>query len=250
MTVLHIAARELKATFSTAIGWLVLTAFLLITGVFWVIMVDAYVTQSHDLVHNPYAAHQLNLTDYLLLPFFGNCTVIVLMIAPALSMRLFSEEYKQHTMELLLTSPISTAEIVLGKYLGGVATLLVMLLCTAHYPISLWMWGTPDPGVLIGGYAALAVLGGAILAMGMWFSAWTSNQIVALVLTFGAALTLYVMALDLSEPDALQTRLSLSAHLTDLLRGELRLSAMVYFAGFIGFFVFATHQRVESFRWR
>lgn len=250
MSVLHIAARELKATFTTSLGWLVLLEFLLLTGVFWVIMVEAYVQQSMDLVHNPYAASQLNLTDYLLLPFFGNCTVIVLINAPALAMRLFSEEFKQHTIELLLTSPISAAEIVLGKVLGAVATLGVLLLCTAHYPVSLMLFGEPDPGVLIGGYAGLMVLGSAIIAMGAFFSSWTQSQVAAFTLTFGGALALYVLGMDYSDPHSLQTRLSMATHVADLLRGELRLSDLAYFAGFIGVFLFATHQRLESFRWR
>ena len=245
-----IAHRELRSIFHTAIGWLVLTAFLLITGVFWVILVDTYVTQSNDLVHNPYMAQQMNLTDFLLLPFFGNCTVIVLMVSPALSMRLFSEEFKQHTMELLLTSPISTAEIVLGKSLGAVGYLIVFLLCTLHYPITLLVWGEPELGVLIGGYSALLLLGSSIIAMGMLFSSWTENQIVASVLTFGVALTLYILAFDEMDPDALLNKVSLSTHVVDLLRGALRLSDLAYFAGLIGVFLFATHQRLESFRWR
>lgn len=250
MTIAWIANRELRSIFHTAVGWLVLTAFLLITGVFWVIMVDAYVAQSNDLVHNPYLAQQMNLTDFLLLPFFGNCTIIVLMVSPALSMRLFAEEFKQHTMELLLTSPVSTAEIVLGKFFGAVGYLIVLLLCTLHYPISLLMWGEPEIGVLLGGYAGLLLLGSAIIAMGMLFSSWTENQIVASVLTFGAALTLYILSFNEMDPDALLNKISMSTHVVDLLRGALRLSDLVYFAGLIGVFLFATHQRLESFRWR
>lgn len=250
MKVIWIAHRELRSIFNTAVGWLVLTAFLLITGVFWVIMVDTYVTQSNDLVHNPYMAQQMNLTDFLLLPFFGNCTIIILMVTPALSMRLFAEEFKQHTMELLFTSPVSTLEIVLGKFLGAVGYLAVLLLCTVHYPISLWMYGEPEPGVLLGGYTGLLLLGSSIVAMGMLFSSFTSNQIVASVLTFGAALTLYILAFNEMDPDSLLNQLSLSSHVVDLLRGALRLSDLTYFAGFIAFFLFATHQRLESFRWR
>ena len=249
MSVLWIAKRELSSIFSTAVGWLVLTAFLLIAGVFWVILVDSYVTQSADLVYNPYAAANLNLTDFLLLPFFGNCTVIVLMLAPALSMRLFSEEFKQHTMELLLTSPISTAEIVLGKFLGAVGYLLVMLICTAHFPISLMLYGDPEPGIFLGGYLGLLLLGSAIISMGMLFSAYTSNQIVASVLTFGCALSLYILSFNETDPTSVLNALSLSSHVIDVLRGALRLSDLVYFGGFISFFLFATHQRLESTRW-
>lgn len=250
MSVFWIASRELKAAFSTTVGWLVLCAFLLITGVFWVISVDSYVAQTSDIVYDPYAAQHHNLSDVLLLPFFGNCTVILLMMAPALSMRAFSEEFRQHTIELLLTSPITTAEIVLGKYLGALGVLGVMLACTLHYPLMLGLWGTPDWGMLAGGYLALGLLGAAILAIGLWFSSSTSNQVVASVLTFGAALALYVLGWSAMDPDDLQVKLSLSTHLADPLRGEVRLSGLAYFAGLIGVSLFATHQRLESFRWK
>lgn len=249
MNVLFIALRELRATFHSAIGWLVLCGFVLITGVFWVAMVNNYVMQANNLVFNPYGGSPINLSDYLILPFFGNCTIVVLMVAPALSMRLFSEEFKQRTMDLLLTSPITTAEIVLGKYLGVLGFFAILLLCTLHFPASLFYWADPEPGAIIGGYLGLVAFAAAILALGMFFSALTDNQIIALVLTFSASLALYLGSWMGGDPDSVITQLSLATHLEDVLQGLLRLSDVVYFAGFIGFFVFATHQGIESLRW-
>ena len=128
MKVLHIASRELRSMFSTPVGWLVLCGYLLLTGVFWTYMVENYVLQSQDLVYNPMAAAQLNLTDYLLAPFYGNCAVVLVMMLPAVSMRSFSEEFRQRTMELLATSPVSTAEIVLGKFLGAFLFMLASVI--------------------------------------------------------------------------------------------------------------------------
>lgn len=250
MSVFWIARRELSALFSTAIGWLVLTGFLLITGVFWTFGVDDYVMAVSGSIYNPYEAGGLTVTNNLLMPFFGNCTVIVLMVCPALSMRLFSEEIRGHTLELLLTSPVSTTEIVLGKFFGAVGFLTLLLLGTFHVPITLAVVGSPDLGALAGGYLALLLLGSAILAMGMCFSAYTSSQVVALSTTFCMALVLYVVSFSESDPTAFLNRISLSAHVVDLIRGAVRLSDLVYFAGFTGFFLFATHQRLESFRWR
>lgn len=250
MNVFWIARRELSALFSTAMGWLVLTGFLLITGVFWIFGVDDYAMAVAGSVYNPYDMMGLSITNNLLLPFFGNCTVIVLMVTPALSMRLFSEDLRSHTLELLLTSPLSTLEIVLGKYLGAVGFLAVMLACTAYVPISLSLMAEADPGVLFGGYLALLLLGSAILAMGLCFSAYTSNQVVALVATFSLALTLYVLSFSDTDPESVMNKLSISSHVVDLIRGAIRTSDLAYFVGFIGFFLFATHQRLESFRWR
>jgi len=249
MNVLHIAWRELRSIFHTPVGWLVLGGYLFVTGVFWVYMVENYVLQSQDLVYNPYAASQLTLEDYLLEPFFGNCAVVLLMILPGVSMRLFSEEFRQHTMELLLTSPVSTAEIVLGKFFGALGFVGVLLLTSLHYPIALLQWGTPEPGVLLGGYLGLLLMSGALLAMGMLFSSLTSNQIVAMVLAFAASLSLFVLDWGAESPDDWNHKLALAPHLSDMLQGALKVSDIAYFVLFGAFCLFATHQRLESYRW-
>jgi ABC-2 type transport system permease protein len=250
VNVLHIAWRELRAMFTTAIGWLVLCGWLLITGLFWVLMVQNYVSQSEDLVFNPYGAQHINLTDWLLVPFFGNCAVVLIMVAPALSMRLFSEEMKQRTLELLMTSPVSTLEIVLGKFLGALAFVAILLLGTLQFPLGLLQWGSPDPGVVGGGYLALLLLGSALLSLGMFTSSLTSNQVVASVLSFAVALGLLVVSWGSQSPDDLYAEVSLMTHLDGLMRGAVKLSDVAYYLAFSAFFLFATHQRMESFRWR
>lgn len=249
MSVLHIAWRELRATFHTTVGWMVLAGFLLITGVFWVALVTNYVQASTDMVFNPYGAAGLSLSDHLLVPFFGNCTVVLVMVAPGLSMRLFAEEYRQRTIELLATSPISTAEIVLGKFVGALGFVVVLLLCTAHVPISVLVWGEPEPGVLVGGYLGLLLMTAALVALGMLCSSMTSNQIVALVLAFTGSLALYVAAWLGEDPTGWLAQASISTHLEDVLSGALRLSDLAYFALFTFGCLFATHQRLESDRW-
>lgn len=249
MKVIHIALREFKSIFSTTMGWLVLCGFLFVTGVFWVIMLEGYVVQSTDYILNPYMASQLNLTDHLLLPFFGNLVVIILMIVPAISMRLFSEEYKQHSFELLLTSPVTMAEVVCGKFLGTMAFWGVMFLCTLYAPFSLTLLGTPDIGVFLGGYLALTLMAMALTSMGMYFSSLTENQVVALVCTFSAALVIYIAAWVGDDPSHWVRDVALATHLDSLMQGAVRLSDMVYFLGFSVFFLFATQQRLESFRW-
>ncbi len=247
---LHIAGRELRSTFSTTVGWLVLCGFLLLTGVFWTSQVGYYITESANLVYNPYGAATMTVNDYLLAPFFGNTLVVVLMVVPALAMRLFSEELRGRTMELLLTSPVSTLEIVLGKYLGALGFVVVMAACTTYAPLSLLYWTTPEWGVVAGGYLAVILLSAALLAMGMLASSLTDNQIVALIVGFSASLALYVIGWLGDGPDSWQSQLSVGTHLEDLMRGAVRLSDVTYYLAFIAFFVFATHQRVESWRWR
>jgi len=252
MKILAIAGRELRSYFSTSLGWLVLTGFLFLSGVFWISMVSTYMQQEIDLVYNPEAAAQLNFTDHLLPPFFGNTAVILLMLSPALSMGLFAEEYRRHTIELLQTSPITGVEIVLGKFLGALGFAAVLLGASAYMPLTTYYFGHPDPLVIAAGYSGLLLLCASMIAMGMLFSAMTSKQLVAMVLTFSAGLVLWVlpwMATN-GDPDNVLAQLSVMTHLQDMLQGAVRLSDLVWFAGFIGVFLFATLQQVESYRWR
>lgn len=250
MSVLHIALRETRALFTTPIGWLVLCGWLLITGIFWVASVGMYVAESQNVVFNPYGAALLNLHDHLVMPFYGNTTVVLVFVVPAISMRLFSEEFRQRTMPLLLTSPVSTLEIVLGKYLGALGFLATALLATVHYPLMLEYWADPDLGAIAGGYLALFSMGAALLAIGLLASSLTNNQIVALVVAFAASLGLYVGAWLADSPDHWLAQLGLATHLEDMLRGAVKLSDLVYFAAIIVVALFATWQRLESFRWR
>jgi len=249
VAVFHIGLRELRAMFNTVIAWMVLCAFLLMNGVFWEIYLTNYVMQKSQLVFDPYGAASLNLTEYLIVPWFGNCAVILLFVVPALSMRLFSPEFDRRTMELLLTSPISTLEIVLGKYLGGLGFVVAMLLCTAHVPASLYFWGEPEFGAIAGSYLGTFLMSSLLLAIGMFFSSLTKSQIVALILSFAASLILYVAGWAGDDPDSVLAHLGLATHLEDLFSGAVRLSDLVYFGAGISFFVFATYQRLESYRW-
>lgn len=250
MNVLHIASRELRATFSTATGWLVTCSWLLLSGIFWMLMLDNYVTQSQNLVFDPYAASQLTLNDYLLGPWFGNCAVVMVMFVPALTMRLFSEEVRQRTLELLLTSPVSSAEIVLGKFLGAAVVVWGLVLSTAYGPLLLFRWGSPDPGVIFTGYFGLVLLGATLVAIGTLASAMNSSQVAAGITAFAAALALLVVEWRSSSPDDVYAHLALLGHLNDLFRGAVRLSDVVYYLAFTGLLLFATHQRMESFRWK
>jgi ABC-2 type transport system permease protein len=253
MNVLFIAWRELRATFTTVVGWLILASWLLLTSLFWQNYLWNYVSQSQNIVFDPYTASQLTLTDYLLGPWFGDCSILLVFLVPALTMRLFSEEMKQRTLELLLTSPVSSAEIVLGKFLGAMLFALGLLLATVHAPLSLYLWGSPDAGVLVGSYLGMGLLAAALVAMGTFASSLTSNQIVAMVITFAAALGLLLLqwlaSAISSDPDHWLAQLTLLNHMNDLLRGAVPLSDLVFFVAFTGLFLFATHQRMESFRW-
>jgi ABC-2 type transport system permease protein len=245
-----VAWREVRATYTTAVGWFVVCAWTLLTSVFWLFSVVAYVGTSQDLVHDPYRAAQLQLTTWLFAPFLSNCAVVLVMFAPLLSMRAFTEDLRNKTMDLLLTSPLSTTEIVLGKYAGLLLNLTVLVGVTLVHPLMLTQWASPDPGAIAAGWLGLWLLGAAVLSLGMWMSSFTSSQLAAAGSTFAVALALFVANFGSEDPDGWRDQLAILTHLQDLLRGEVRLSDLVYYLAFSALCVFGTHQRVEGYRWQ
>jgi len=252
--VLAIAKRELAEFFATPVGWLCLTAFAAISGFFFAMMCTEFSVQATTAAYNPYVAEQINLNDWLVQPFFANTSVVLLMLSPALSMRLFAEDRKQKSLELLLSSPISSAQIVLGKFLGVMAFVTVMLATTLPLTATLYWLGNPDSGILFSCYLSAWLLAASFLSVGLLTSAMTENQIVALVTGFGLLLILWVLswANAIAGPgfgDVL-AGVSMLSHIDQLLKGLFHLKDGVYFITFVAFFLFATTQRVEAYRWR
>lgn len=252
--VLAIARRELAAYFGSPMGWIVLCAFLFITGFFFAAMISFYAAQTMQMGFNPYM-DDLSVSEYLVVPFFSNMGLILLMLVPALSMRLFAEDRRQRSLELLLTSPVSTTEIVLGKYLGGMGFVLVMLLGTFHFPFIVAWLGEPDTGVLVSSYLSMILMVGAFMAVGLLASAFTESQVVALVTSLVLLLLFWVASwADTTSGGTtfgqVLSYVSMLSHMEQLGKGLLHLKDLVYYVTFIGVALYATWQRVEAYRWR
>ena len=168
-------------------------------------------------------------------------------------MRLLAEDRRSGAFELLLTSPISSGGIVVGKYLGAMGFVSVLLAGTMPCMGMVWWLGEPDPGVMLSGYLAVLLLSGSFVAVGLLASSFTRSQVVALVVGFALLLLFWVLTwADPSSGEGMGSiiaSLSMLNHLENLSRGLLHLKDIVYYASFIGFFLFATWQRVESERW-
>jgi ABC-2 type transport system permease protein len=242
----------MEATFASPIGWLALCAFLVITGFFFASMVGFFALQTTEFGMSPY--QEIDLSVHLVAPFFSNTGVVLLFLCPALSMRLFAEDRRQRSLELLLTSPVRTSEIVLGKYLGGMGFAACMLLATVHYPLVLGWLGEPDVGVILSSYLALLLMVGAILAVGLFTSASTESQMVALVVSFVLSLLFWVASWADSSATGtwgqVLSYVSMVTHMDQLAKGLVHVKDIVYYVSFIAVALFATHQRVEAFRWR
>lgn len=252
--IIAIARRELNACFATPVGWMCLCGFVLITGFFFALMTTEFSVQATQASFNPYTKDSVNLTDWLIQPFFGNTAVILLMLCPALSMRLFAEDRKNHSLELLLSSPLSSGQIVAGKFIGVMCFVLVLLAATLPCIALLYWFGSPDTGVLAASYLAMVMMAASFLSLGMLASASTENQVVALVMSFGLLLVLWVLswANTIAGPGLgeVLAYLSMLTHIEQLTKGLLHLSDIVYFVSFVGLFLFVTTQRVEAYRWR
>ncbi|PIQ24302.1 ABC transporter permease [bacterium (Candidatus Blackallbacteria) CG17_big_fil_post_rev_8_21_14_2_50_48_46] len=231
-----LSLKELKAYFASPIAYVVMAMFLLISGYFFA-MILAY---SKDIA----------MMRYL----FANMTVILLLLSPLFAMRLFAEEQRNKTLELLMTSPISDAGIVMGKFLAIALLLGAMLLSTAHFPILLMVLGKPDILPILTGYLGLFLMGCSFLAIGMLTSTWTQNQIIAAVSSFSISLLLWFLgssgSLVGAELGSLMNYLSLNSHFESFSKGVLNSSDLIYYLSVIGLLLFLTVRSLETRRWR
>ena len=184
---------------------------------------------------------------------FNNMSVILLFFTPAMTMRLFAEEKKSGTIELLMTSPIKDTEVVFGKFLASFALLLIMLILTLIFPLLVTPFGEQDIGPIVSGYLGLLLLGCAFLSVGVMVSSMTKNQIVAALTSFGILLSLWVIGLLSNRGGKLSDflrYLSLTEHFEDFSRGTVALKHAVYYLTFTIVCLFCTVKSVESSKWR
>jgi len=248
--VLSIVRRELQAYFVSPIAYTVIVTFLIIATFGFHLALTTYV-----------AIGEIRILDLgaSVRTFVVGRSVLWMMVGlifalPALSMRLFSEEKKGGTAELLLTSPLTTTQLVLGKWLGGMAVLAVMLSLTATFPLILAWQAEPEWLALGGAYVGLLLYGGVILAIGVFASSLTENQIVALLLTFAIFLPFWMVELLVGfvggAADDILAALSLNHGLQMMGRGLVNSHYLVLFAVLIAGFLFLCVQVLDSNRWR
>jgi ABC-2 type transport system permease protein len=201
-------------------------------------------------------AQPFDVPGLVMRQFFGVLTIIFLLFLPLLTMGAYADERKRGTMELLMTSPITELEIVLGKFLASLTVLVAMLLPTASYLVYMCLRSDPVPPwrLLLAGYAGVLLFGASLLALGSFLSSLTESQIVAGALTFGIFLALWVMDFSIRGSDSaigqLLQYLSVIRHFDDFTRGVIDTTALVYYASFISLFVFLAVRSIDSMRWR
>ena len=250
--VITIARRELQAYFASPIAYVVIGFFALLFGYFFYTLLWYFERQSMQVAMG--SGMTMNINQMLIGPVFMNVSVIVLFVMPMITMRTYAEEKRSGTIELLLTSPLTDLQIILGKFLGALTLYAVMLAVTfLHIGVLFW-YGDPEWKPVATGYLGLLLMGACFISAGLLISSLTKNQIVAGMVTFAVFLMLWVInwiGQSLGPTgQSIVTHLSITDHLDDFARGIIDTKHLIYYVSFIAFGLFLTAKSVDSERWR
>ena len=251
--ILTIAGRDFRRQFTSPIAYVVIAGFMVIMG--WMFFFNLSHFNLQNLQYQQFNMGKgVSISEGIIRPLYGNMNVIMLLILPLITMSCLAEERKLQTLQLLMTSPVTLTEIILGKYLALLGFVAVMIGLTLIYPIVLFATGNPELGPILLSCLGTVLLSSCMIAIGVLFSAMTENQIVAGILTFGAGMFLWLIswATQSAGPvwsDVL-THLSLINHYNNFSQGILNTTDIVYYVSFIFFGLFLTHRVLDSYRWR
>jgi len=249
-----LARKELRSYFASPIAYIVLAMFAVIFGFFFYSATALFVNFSMRSAMERGFTPPANLNDFIIRPLFSNLSVIALFLMPMVTMRLFAEEKRTGTVELLLTSPLRDLEIILGKWLGAFLLYLCLLAISALNLLFLFLHGRPDTKAVLVGYLGLVLLGASFLGLGSFLSTLTRNQIVAASLTFGVFLMLWVMdwvsSYSFTTVGRVASYLSITTHFDSFAKGVLEVKDVVYYLSVIFLGIYMTARSMESLRWR
>jgi ABC-2 type transport system permease protein len=249
-----LARRELNSYFSSPIAYIVLAMFAIIFGYFFYSATAIFVNYSIQAMMGRGMMGPMNLNEFIIRPLLMNVSVIVLFLLPMVTMRLFAEEKRSGTIELLLTSPLRDVEIILGKWLAAMLLYVCLLVISALDILILFRYGQPDWRALLVGYLGLILMGAAFLGLGAFISTLTKNQIIAASLTFGLFLLLWVLDWVTSYSQGtlgkVVSYLSITTHFENFAKGVLDLKDAIYYLSVIFIGLFLTLRSMESLRWR
>jgi ABC-2 type transport system permease protein len=247
-----IAGKELRSYFGSPVAWVLMGFFAVVFGYFYNVYLDYFVRQAMQSQFGP--PQPSNVNNDMIRPLLGNASVLILFLLPMITMRTYSEEKRSGTIELLLTSPVTDLEIVLGKFVGAVGVYLGLLAVTAVYVAILFGLGDPEWRPLIAGYLGLFLLGSCFISLGLFISSTTKNQVVAGAVTFIVALMFWIINwfAEGAGPTtaALLNYLSVTQHFDDFGKGVIDTSHVVFYLSFITFGLFLTLKSVDTERWR
>jgi ABC-2 type transport system permease protein len=252
--------KELKHYFFSPIAYVVMMIFLTLSGYFFFTGVVnfqqqfSYIKNMMQIYQNPELLARMNLNEMVIARALGNMVITFIFLLPLIMMRSFAEEKRQKTEELLMTSPITTGELLAGKFFGSLVFVVILLLPTLAYQALLFVFSEPEIGPVVTGYAAVLLFASAGIAIGLFASSVTENQIIAAVISFVILLFMLIIA-NLRVPEEsffgpIIAYLAVGQHLENLLKGMLDTKDLFYFGSIIFLFLFLTKRSIESVRWR
>ncbi|OLE73907.1 MAG: hypothetical protein AUG12_03280 [Acidobacteria bacterium 13_1_20CM_2_57_8] len=254
--VLAIIERELRAYFISPIAYVVLTIFVFLSGIFFrtilsQVMQMGLISQMQAQQLGP---RPMDMPGMISRGFLSTMSVIMLFMIPMITMGLFSEEKKRGTIELLLTAPLTDLQVILGKFFAA-GSFFVILLLTTWIPMSvLYIYGSPASGPILTAYLGLLLYGLSIIAIGLFISSLTENQIIAAVISFGAIMVLWLVDVMAGSAESttkeVLTYLSILSHLDDFTKGVLATSHIIFYLSLTLVALFLTYRSVDSLRWR
>lgn len=251
--ILTIFRKELNSYFNSPIAYLVMAFFGLIAGYFFYVYVAIFVSRSMESQMMG-RGMPMDVNEWVIRPLLSNLSVIGLFMIPMITMRLFAEEKRSGTIELLATSPVRDIEVIIGKWLAAVVLYASVLALSGLSVATLFLYGKPDLAPILTGYLGLLLQGGALLAIGTFISTTTKNQIIAAFATFAICLLLWVLDWVSSFETAAWAKviayMSVITHLDPFAKGVLDSKDIIFYLSVIFFGLFLTARSMESLRWR
>jgi ABC-2 type transport system permease protein len=253
-----IVEKEWRHYFGSPIAYVALFVWTMLFGIFFHFAFTLFLRQSMMMSQQMEfgGGPKLSINEWMIRPVLHNMAVVALFVAPMLTMRLFAEEKRQGTIELLATSPITDLQIVLGKFLAAAGLYALMIVTGLVNLLPIWHYATSGPEwkPVLTGALALLLIGSCFIALGLFISTLTRNQIVAGILTFCLLLGVWTLGWA-DEPTAgpvmkVLGYLAVTNHMEDMVKGVLDLKDVVFYLSFIAFGLFLAQQSVEGQRWR
>lgn len=232
-----IMAKEFRSYFDSPVAYIYITFFLVLSS--WLFMRSFFLVGQASMR-----------------AFFGILPWLLLLFVPAVTMRLWAEEKKLGTIELLMTLPVRDFEVVIGKFLASFFFLTLTLVLSASIPIMIAVVGDPDPGPILGGYIGAVLLGAAYLSIGLFVSSLTENQIIAFIIGVVGTFLLFIVGEEFvvyNAPRLLVPVLKfigMGAHFDSIGRGVVDSRDVIYYLSVIGFFLHLNVRVIESRSWK
>jgi len=252
-TIWTICRRELYSYFVSPIAWVLLAIFAVLGG-FFTYFISGYFVRAAMESQMMGQGGPMNINEQVIAPILNNMAVVGLFLVPLVSMRLFAEEKRQGTIELLMTSPATDMEIILGKWLSAILMYCALLFVLALDFSFLFIYGKPDWKPVLTGFAGILLQSGCLLSFGAFISTTTKNQIVAAAGGFALALLLFVLswttAFGNTEISQVLSYISIMSHYDSFARGVIDSKDIIFYFSMIFFGLFLTARSLESVRWR